>query len=443
MPNKSLSRLQEFDQRIAYQNLDNGVRLIHIPYSDDPRFLIAVTIQAGARYEGDCHGVAHLLEHLMFRGSRRYPSFRELAKAFESIGGEWNASTGYEHTDYYYSGHLRYQKQAIKLFADFFMNPRLQDIEIERDVIQKELQRELNEKNINTDLYYQMNHLLWPKSNIDRQILGTKKSIQQIKKAHLEKYRRQFYHSENIVVCAVGGTDTEQTFARLSAEFSGYKLKAKDQSVNKAIRRKLRGKKGPLTRWLYNADSEYQLQWSFRGPSETDSEAIHCSLLCRILSEGYFSKLGSRLRETLGLVYAIDAEPNLMTTHGTLDIHSAVAAEDLPKFIKELWQILRRLAKKGPSKADLYLAKKRALIDLELSSVEPEAIYMRYSWAVLRNKKASLVKSAEKISAVTDEQMKSFCNKIFEPSRLAVVFLGPTNSELQKICDPLVKGTSN
>ncbi|WP_435546381.1 insulinase family protein, partial [Glaesserella parasuis] len=71
-----------------------------MPRTYDDHFFLSVTLKAGSRLEAPPHlpGVSHFLEHMMFRGSARYPEFTHLAEAFEWLGGDWNAATGQEHT---------------------------------------------------------------------------------------------------------------------------------------------------------------------------------------------------------------------------------------------------------------------------------------------------------------------------------------------------------
>ena len=66
----------------------------------------------------------------MFRGSKNYPSFRSISRAFEWLGGEWNAATGHEHTEYWFSGNAGNKQGAINLFSDF-LQPKLNDLDIE------------------------------------------------------------------------------------------------------------------------------------------------------------------------------------------------------------------------------------------------------------------------------------------------------------------------
>lgn len=219
--------LSHIDTNVVSKTLASGLTIIHIPQVDsDPRFYLGVTIAAGARYEpADKTGVAHFLEHMMFRGSKNYPSFKSLSRAFEWIGGEWNAATGYEHTEYWYNGNSRNWKTAIELFSEFFCHPKLSDIDIEREVIRRELQRETNEFGINTDLDYQNFCQLWPKSSLAKPILGSLEQINKIRRKDVIAYKNACYKPNQIVVCAVGKQDSSKVLEKMENCFKAFQHK--------------------------------------------------------------------------------------------------------------------------------------------------------------------------------------------------------------------------
>ena len=96
-------RLEQFDQSWIRHVLPNGMVAVHVPETNHDSFFLEAMIKTGTRHEIDSKaGLSHYLEHMMFRGTTRLPSFTDLAEEFEWLGGEWNAATGYEHTEYSY-----------------------------------------------------------------------------------------------------------------------------------------------------------------------------------------------------------------------------------------------------------------------------------------------------------------------------------------------------
>ncbi|MFW7380995.1 MAG: M16 family metallopeptidase [Oligoflexus sp.] len=425
-----LDSLEKFDALPRTKRLKNGLTLVHIPKRDDPRFYLGVTIAAGARYEDEkANGAAHFLEHMMFRGSRKYPTFRKLSRAFEWLGGEWNAATGYEHTEYWFSGNLSSWPKVIELFADFVCHPKLNDLHIERDVIRRELQKETNEYGLNTDLDFQSFSQIWPKSGLARPILGDLEHINKISLSAIRKYRRDHYIPSRMVICAVGGNEDEPILEQLEEHFSSYQPRAL-RSRKKL--KKLPSYQGPKVRWLEHSDNEYHLQLSFVCGPEWGPEAHAVSLISRILADGYFSRLGARLRETLGLVYYVEAQPNLFSDNGTLDITASVGPQELEAFLFELLKILKKLQQMGPSLQEVKLAKARALMDMELMPTDPEVLGFRWSWSILSGKNPSLKNTAEEIATLDQDALTQAAKKIFCPENSSLVILGPHDEALQK-----------
>ena len=104
--------------------ISNQQKVIWVPSPpNDQRLYLGMFYQIGSRQEEAKHwGISHFLEHMLFRGSKKYPSFQKLAEAFELCGGEWNAATSYEHTEFSYSGLWNYHQQIIPLFVEFLSN---------------------------------------------------------------------------------------------------------------------------------------------------------------------------------------------------------------------------------------------------------------------------------------------------------------------------------
>jgi predicted Zn-dependent peptidase len=431
----SLTFLERFDQRPRIKRLGNGMTIVHIPMPKDPRFYLGVTIAAGARYEAaEANGAAHFLEHMMFRGSRRYPTFKKLSRAFEWLGGEWNAATGYEHTEYWFSGNRLSWAKAIDLFADFFCYPMLNDLEIERDVIRRELQKEMNEYGLNTDLDFQTFAQIWPHSSLSRPILGSPEHIKRMTKKAIREYRHKHYLPSRMVVCAVGGEEDEPILDKLNQAFGHYRPRTRARPSKPG---KLPIFRGPASKWLDHSDNEYHIQMSFLCGAEWGPQALDAGLLSRILADGYFSRLGERLRETLGLVYSIDAQPNLFSDHGTLDITASVGASELPRFMTELLRILQKLKHEGLSQREVRIAKARALMDVELVPTDPENLGFRWSWSLLSGKRPSLANMAKGIQAVSKERLQRRARTLFQPKNASLVVLGPKDDKLQATIDAM------
>ena len=165
--------MDAFDGSWTTRTLANGMLAIHVPDPRSDAFSVGLVARCGSRREpARLAGISHFLEHVLFRGSERFPGYTRLASEFEWLGGDWNAATGHEQTEYAYAGIGPTSSEAIELFAEFLERPRLADVDVERAIILRELEGETNEFGHNTDLDLHATRMLWPGTALARPILG-------------------------------------------------------------------------------------------------------------------------------------------------------------------------------------------------------------------------------------------------------------------------------
>lgn len=439
---------KEFDARVSSQRLSNGLSFIHVPASgNDDRFFLSCIIKAGSASELDSQsGIAHFLEHMMFRGSKRFPTFGGLAEAFEWLGGEWNAATGHEYTEYIYSGVQRHALEAIDLFFEFLDEPALRDIEVERQIILRELHGELNEFGISTDVAQHIGALVWPNQPLARPIIGTPETLAKIDDRALRNFRSRWYQPENMALCVIGGTSAMADLA--AKKFENYRPSRGDTPA--PVLTKSAGIESlpaglPSACVAENSDNEYQFQMSFKSHGQWHEMAPVYDVLIRLLSDGFSSRLPRRIREQLGLVYDIAADATLLSDCGLVNITAAIDHVNMEQFVSELGSILCQLMKVAPPANELERYQRRALVDLELAMSEPGSMAYRLAWNELNNQRRSIAEYAERILAVTPEMVRACAAELFDKSNRATVVLGPKHGTTSQTPDEpaLSDGTFN
>jgi predicted Zn-dependent peptidase len=417
---------KDFDARVSTARLSNGMAFVHVPAAGmDDRFFLSCVIKAGSRSEMDSHsGIAHFLEHMMFRGSKRFPSFGGLAEAFESLGGEWNAATGQEYTEYIYSGVQRHAVEAIDLFLEFLANPLFRDIDVERQIILRELHGETNEFGVSTDVAHHISTLVWPGHALARPIIGTPATLASIDENSLHGFRSRWYQPANMALCVVGGTAAMADMA--AKKFATYRPSGEHAPAETdASATVLSTSSLPLSRVIENSDNEYQFQVSFKCEGQWHDEAPVYEVLVRLLSDGFSARLPRRIREQLGLVYDIAADATLLSDCGLLNVTAAVDHENMLRFVSELGAILHQLTHTPPSSSELERYQRRALVDLEMALSEPASMAFRLAWNEINGKRRSIAHYAGRVLAVTPELLRECAATIFHPSNRAAVVLGP------------------
>jgi predicted Zn-dependent peptidase len=415
-------RFQPFVDSIVTENLKNGMKLVHIPTPNRQDFSIDLSIGSGSSHETRAtNGISHFLEHMMFKGSRKYPSFLDLAERLEVLGGEWNAATGREHTEYSLAGISLASEPLIGMFYEFLENPKFGDFDVEKLIILRELAGEYNDHGNNTDLDFHIHELFFCGNALSLPILGTEKTIGKMVLSALKDFRDAHYLPRCMGIVAVGG-DGETT--RLIADFfSDHRYDFKDKKphiVSPPIVRKV-----PGVRLVEHSDNEYEVALAFVTEGEWSEKSISYEMISRILSDGFASILNAHLRESKGLVYSVDAELDLYENVGTLTITAAVKPEQLTIYFQELCGLLRDLRNDGPQEKDFQRAKIRSAIDLELSPDEPHEVANQVMWAELKSKPFDLIRLREKIVGITHQSVTDTCREVFTFENSACVILGP------------------
>jgi len=133
--------------------LANGLTVVAVEMPHIHMIEVAMFVRAGLRFENEKNnGISHFLEHMMFRGNRKYPDSISLNLEFEKIGRDLRASTLSEYTYYGFSPHYDQLERGMELFAEFFTDPTFPQIELERGIIMEECLEDLNAEGINVDI---------------------------------------------------------------------------------------------------------------------------------------------------------------------------------------------------------------------------------------------------------------------------------------------------
>ncbi len=411
---------------------DEGLKAVYVPVTNTLDFRINAFIKVGVVHEpkGE-NGISHLLEHLMFRGSASYPDAFKLAAAFEALGGDWNASTAYECTEYWYQGLFKDYGEILKIFADFFMNPTFQDIDIERKIILSEIEGDTNEYGHIIDPYYHLNDLYWPTSSLAQPILGSKASLASIAVPKVRAYFEQYYNTSNTGFCLLGRKKSADRIMRdFCTNFKGFNAKGTEAKHLHLDTEFI----GPTFRGIENPDSQHEVYISFRLPPRHHSDLNIIRLIVNLLTGGYCSLLMRELREKMALAYELDAE--LITYHDAslLVISASVSPENLHPFVKKTISLLSIFKNQGPENDDLDRAKKQITYSFGRVFEDDGILIGLISKKFTEAKETSLLEDVEEILSVSRQQIRAVAEKYFVASEASILLIGPEAESKKASC---------
>ena len=212
--------------------LDSGIRVVTGSMPHARSVCVSVFVGVGSRYESEEHaGIFHVIEHLVFKGTKRCPTPGEISGTVEGVGGEVNAGTEQELTVYWCRVARPYLEMVLDLLIDMLRNSLFEarEIESERMVLIEEQAMTKDYPNDRADTL--IDELLWPEHPLGRDISGTKESITNITRDMIIDHVSQFYTPSNIVVSVAGNVEHEGVARQLDSLCDGWPQNAAPQAA--------------------------------------------------------------------------------------------------------------------------------------------------------------------------------------------------------------------
>ncbi len=348
--------------RVKYERttLDNGLRVISEKLDHVRSACIGLWFKAGSRNEEPPHsGISHLIEHLTFKGTATR-SAKEIAIAFDTIGGQVNAFTSKEYTCYYAKVLDEHFPTAVELLADMVLYPAddTELIEREKGVVLEEIK--MYEDSPDEIVHDLLNQVVYAKHPLGRPILGTAESVSQISLTDIQNYRRAWYTPSNLVVAVAGNVEHSVVVEQISRYFGSWTGQTK-QSPDRVA--------GYLPGQLkrHKDIEQAHLCLGVRGLSRGDKRKYALFLLDSILGGGMSSRLFQELREERGLVYSTYSYHASYHDVGTLGIYAATGADKAQLVTEVITKEIDDLATNGVSESELNRSKQQLKGSLMLS----------------------------------------------------------------------------
>ncbi len=417
-------------------SLANGVRLVSVPMPHLHSAELVCYLAAGGRNEpAELSGISHFLEHMLFRGTAEYPTSTELERAFEAIGGAVNASTDAETTCYHSRLHPDFIAEGMALFASMLRRPRFRDMEIERRIILEEAREDYNEQGVQVNVDNLMVALLWPEHPLGDSLIGTPETLANIDLPTLKEYYRRWYQPQNLVICGCGRIDRPQLLDLVEKEFGDWQGGALPEVLPAPVPKG----KSPESCWVFDSDSQINLQLAFPLPGRNHASTLAVRLLRRLLSWGGGSRLPLRLREQLGLTYAVEANCSMLDDCGYLAIDLAVAPENLSQAVDELFKVLGELLAKPVPAAELAAVVRSYLFDLDFSKDQTEALAVRYGWGLQAKYLRLLEQDRHELQQQTPGQLQQAARQLLRRDNMKLVVVGPWSEQDRRRVEVLLQ----
>lgn len=315
--------------------LSNGMRVVSETMPLVKTVSVGVWVDAGARDESpEINGVAHMLEHMAFKGTERR-SARAIAEEIEAVGGHLNAFTSREQTAYYARVMAEDTGLALDILSDILQHSVFDSEELERErgvIIQEIGQSEDTPDDI---IFDHLQETAFPGQSLGRSILGTVERVAGMQRADLQGFLNRFYHGPNLVLVAAGAVDHDRLLAEAERLFGG--LDRLPRPAQQTAR--YSGGEKREVRDLEQAHVAIALP----GLAFDDPDYYAMQVYATVLGGGMSSRLFQEVREKRGLAYSVYAYPSSYRDGGLMSIYAGTGSEKLPELMPVLADELGKL----------------------------------------------------------------------------------------------------
>ena len=411
-------------------NLANGLKVITIPLKSTRSITTLALVRAGSRYETEQEqGLAHLIEHLVFKGTKKYANQLQMAQALEQYGAESNAFTSKEYTGFYVTSVAEELRLSLEVINQLLFQPLLRsaDMDDEKQVIAQEIDLLKDDPQSYIGLVF--DQFVYKKNGLAHPVSGSIDKVQALTLSQVKKFMEKWYRLSNMILVLAGDEAVLSTSKPLdivrgifqegeafqeqiaSLDFSQPDLWTQEKF--KLINRD-------------TAQAHFIMSWP--AIRRDDAERYALSLLATILGGNRSSRLFEEIREKRHLAYYIWSDITQYEEGGTFGAEGALdkekASEGL-QAIKEQFELIAS-AQKPITEEELQRAKSytkgRVLLGLE----DSYSVARYYAFKqILLNEIEDPDEALAKYEAVTVEEINALAEKLIKPGEMRLAVIGP------------------
>lgn len=380
---------------------------------------LGIFLKTGSRYETkNIRGIAHFLEHLLFKGSKKY-THKKIKREIEGRGGSLNGFTSQEVTAYYTHFLNKNLKPTLDILVDMVFNPLLRstDIEKERNVILEEIKMydDLPLPRASTVL----DGMLWPNHPLGEEVIGIAQTVKGINRSDLLTFKDKHYSSLNMIISCCGNIDHLRLRDLLEQRIKKTKARPIKKQASPAPLKGLHVKaEGKALQQTY-------LCMGFRGPSYASDKIFIAQLLHIILGANMSSRLFEEVREKRGLCYDISTEVKKYQDSGALIIHLGLDKSKIEVALRAILKELKKMKDGLVSPKELERAKDYLLgqIVMRLERPQGRMFYMADNYISLK-KIYTTDEIRQKIYQISTRQIRDLAREILTFNNMCISCVG-------------------
>jgi predicted Zn-dependent peptidase len=410
--------------------LPNGLRVVTQLMPTARSVSAALFVPVGSRHEDEAHaGLSHLLEHLVFKGTRGHPEPGSLSQLVEGCGGSVNASTDRELTVYSAKVPAARAPVALTAISELSLRPLLRsaDLRAEKPVIVDEIRMYVDSPG--DHVFTMFDELLFGRHPLGREIAGTIGAVRRARHPGAVAHWRSWYRPSRMVLAVAGAIGHPEVVAAAG----GWRQEPPGDTAKVAAPRiRLRP---PTTaapgsvRVSRRALSQGNLCLGMPGVARDDPDRWALDLLGAILGDGMGSRLFLELRERRSLVYDVSTFSSMYSDCGTFGVHAGFDPDDADRVVRAILDQLDRICADpvDPTELDRARAFTRGRLELRMEDTGAVAGWLGAGEALLP-RILTVEEVIERLESVTADDLLRVARRLLRPELARLAVLGPFRS---------------
>lgn len=407
---------------LSSTTLNNGIRVVSQRVEHMHTVSIGIWVTSGTRHESpENNGIAHFIEHLLFKGTERRTA-RRIAMEIDSMGGILNAFTGHEYVCYYAKILAKFLPRIIDLLSDIFLHSSfpVDEIERERGVILQEIR--MRDDTPDVYIHDQFHQNFWQGHPLGLSIPGSLETVGVLSRDQIMDYKQSRYRPGNIIISAAGNVRHDELVSLMEASFSGM-----TSSWSAQIEAPARYS-GPRM-YLSERDLEQTLIClGTNGLSQKHADRFALYLLNTILGGGMSSRLFQEVREKRGLAYSIYSYVLSYADCGALVVFAGTERKQCREVVEISLREMSALKREPVPRDELDAAREQLKGNFLMSLESSDNLMTRLAKNEIYLRRGQAVEDVlKRFDLVTSADVQRLAGELFDGGRLNLEVMGKTS----------------
>ncbi len=406
--------------RVETTTLPSGLRVTTVALPHLHTATMAMFVKVGARFETpEDNGLSHFTEHMLFRGTERYPTSLDLNTAIERLGSTLHAETGRDYTLFQMSFEPEQVPAGLDVLGELLGRPRFGDLELERALVLEEINEDYSEDDVEINADDIARGLMFGDHPLAQRIIGPRENVERFTEADVRRHFARFYGARNAILCVAGPVEHAAIVAAAARALEG--LPAGEPAHAQPA------PDGPgevQLRHVRDSGSQTSLTVLLRGVPEIDPDYMAFVALLRALDDGMSTRLHYQLADQKGLAYSVSAGIEPLHDAALLDVVSATANAKVPQLVSELLALLGSLRDTPVSADELAKIRTRYRYEMRASLDDASAMAAWFGGTTLYYPPPTLDERLAQMTAVTADDIARVARRVIRPEGLVVAAVG-------------------